>query len=105
MQTLSSIIYEPINSDFGYGNYLGLKVIIMTKNGYINATKLCTLCGKLLKNWYQNSDSVAYLQYKNSQFSVAGIPATEIMPSGGINDKLGISGTYYHPEIIVQIAN
>jgi hypothetical protein len=49
--SLSSIIYEQINEDYGYGNYLGLKVLIHRPTGMINATKLCDDHGKKMKNW------------------------------------------------------
>jgi hypothetical protein len=53
---LRDIIYENINEHYGRGKYAGLEVIIMKKNGYVNATKLCQLGGKELKHW-NRSDS------------------------------------------------
>jgi len=41
MNSLSDIIYENINNDYGYGDYLGLKLIIHKPTNMINATKLC----------------------------------------------------------------
>ena len=104
MQILPKITYIPINPEFSYGNYLGTNVIIMTKNGYVNATKLCTSFGKQLKSWVQNNDITSYLLHENSQFSASGIPIMEIIPNCDINDGPVISGIYFHPEIIIQLA-
>ena len=41
IHSLTSLITEDINADFGRAKYLGHDVIIMKKNGYINMTKLC----------------------------------------------------------------
>jgi hypothetical protein len=38
---MQDIVFEKINEKYGYGYYGEFKVIIMLKNGYINATKLC----------------------------------------------------------------
>jgi len=41
IQSLTSLISENINDDFGKAIYLDHEVIIMKSNGYINMTKLC----------------------------------------------------------------
>jgi len=51
MNSISDIIYEDVNKDYGYGNYLGLKLLIHKQSGMINATKLCKENGKQFKNW------------------------------------------------------
>ena len=60
---LSTIIYNTIEANhssgytFGNAKYGEFEVIMMKKNGYINATKLCNLGNKQLKNWLQNDSS------------------------------------------------
>ena len=54
MNSLSSIIYEQVNEDYGYGNYLGLKVLLHRPTGMINATKLCNDNSKEFKQWTRN---------------------------------------------------
>ena len=39
--TLNQIIFEHIDDKYAYGKYGDFKVIMMTKNRFINATKLC----------------------------------------------------------------
>jgi len=41
MSSISDLIYENINKYYGYGNYLGLKLLIHRDTGFVNATKLC----------------------------------------------------------------
>ena len=38
---IRNIIFEEINNKYSYGKYGTFDVIIMNKNGYINATRLC----------------------------------------------------------------
>src|SRR5579872_1624637 len=38
---IMNISFEDINDKFCYGNYCGIKVVIMKENGYINVTKIC----------------------------------------------------------------
>ena len=35
-------IDEQINGDYWHAEYLGLRMVAMKSNGYINATKLCS---------------------------------------------------------------
>lgn len=98
---LSRIIYEDINEKFGYGEYLGFKVIIMKENGYINATKMCKQIGKRFKDWNENKKTQEYLDYKKK--SLVGIPADPIIEI--LNENNEIKGSYVHPDIIVHIAS
>jgi hypothetical protein len=40
---IKDIVFRKINNEFIYGLYGDFKVVMMMKNGYINATKLCQL--------------------------------------------------------------
>jgi hypothetical protein len=44
--SLNQIGFEFINENYTYGQYGEFKVIMMVKNHYINATKLCQKYGK-----------------------------------------------------------
>ena len=52
---MQNVCYQRINDTFSYGQYLTFKVVINTKTGYVNATKLCKDHGKQLYNWTSNS--------------------------------------------------
>lgn len=38
---IREIIFLKINDEFSWGKYADFKIIILKKNGYINATKIC----------------------------------------------------------------
>ena len=99
---------ENINEDYAWAKYGNFKVIIMKKNGYINATKFCgeaiTKNGnkKELKHWKTNTDSKVIMDEISKE---VGIPYEQlsITVTGG---KLTIiRGTYVHPMLITPIAN
>ena len=48
---MQNVCYERINDIFSYGQYLTFKVVINTKTGYVNATKLCNDHGKHYYHW------------------------------------------------------
>jgi len=50
----TKIIFEHINEKYAYGAYGDFKVIIMKKNNYINATKLCNENNKRYEYWSRN---------------------------------------------------
>ena len=105
---LSNIAFEDITDDYCYGNYGEFKVIMMKKNGYINATKMCQdiseqiKVSKPYKIWLQNKTANELV---NCISSMVGIPTTElvIVIKGGCNQQLW--GTYVHPDLIPHIAS
>jgi hypothetical protein len=103
---LMDTIFEKINDNYSYGQYAEFKVIIMTKNGYINATKLCTQHGKLFKNWLRNGGSKELINEVNSQIAAAHNRAADadvfMELKGG--DSL-TRGTYVHPLLVPHIAS
>jgi hypothetical protein len=106
MQSLSSIIFEDINGEYGYGMYLGLKIMICKRNGFVNATKLCAKFDKRLKHWLENQSSKELIE----EVRAAGIPATLEIKEGTLNrfaNELSKSynGTYVNKLIIPHIAS
>ena len=57
---LEHIAFEYISDEYCYGKYGDFNVIMMKKNGYINATKMCrdiseqTESKKEFRNWKEN---------------------------------------------------
>ena len=100
---------ETINDDYYWKNYDGFKVIIMKKNGYINATKIChdadTKNGneKEFKHWKANSGASQIL---NEISLCLGVRVNDLMiPITTGSKKLTIiRGTYVHPMLITHIA-
>jgi hypothetical protein len=101
--SLASTIFESITPDYSYGKYDNFKVIIMTKNGYINATKLCAENGKEFKQWLRNDGSKGIMNEVDTY--LAGVnslqPSIEIIKDSGSNE---LRGTYVHPLLVPIIA-
>lgn len=99
---IRNIIIEKINDKFAYGKLGNFKVVIMTSNGNINATKLCQDGGKELKHWMENKSSKKMI---TDFCGYAGLPINEmvIKVNGGKLTK--VSGTYVHSSIITHIAS
>ena len=54
---MPSVIFESVDNQYEWGTYFDLKVLIMTRNGYINATRMCKDGNKQFKYWLQNDSS------------------------------------------------
>ena len=72
---MPSVTFESVDNDYQWGYYFQFKVLIITQNGYINATKLCKDGGKQFKHWLDNQGSKDLI---NEFESSAGIPAAEV---------------------------
>ena len=107
---LSDIAFEDINDYYCLGHYGEFKVIMMKKNGYINATKMCqdiseqTESKKEYRKWRENKSVDELLEEISS---AGGIPPAELMIiiSTGSRDLTIIRGTYVHPDMIPHIAS
>jgi hypothetical protein len=103
---INQIIFENINDDYSYGMYGDFKVIIHTKSGYINVTKLCKNDNKLYKNWLQNDKSKELILYVDNLLNNKSKYQSIFLVKGcGKNETLAlVSGTYAHPLIVPQVA-
>ena len=105
--SLSEIIFEHINNDFAYGKYGDFTVIIMKKNRYINATKLCKEYNKLFKNWLRNDENKILINEvdnelkKSADSSIKKHTKALITLQKECNNTL--RGTYVHPDIMPNI--
>jgi hypothetical protein len=106
---LNQIIFDHIDDKYAYGNYGEFKVIIMKKNTYINATKLCKEYGKEFKHWNENKNNKELIDEVNKEISwMVGNPTVQenksfIIIKGGKN--YNICGTYVHSLLIPHIAS
>jgi hypothetical protein len=82
------------------GTYFDFKVLIMSRNGYINATKLCQDGGKRFDNWMQNLSSKELVDDLDRFPGIPGDPSTIVIGSGPNEYR----GTYVHLELIPHIA-
>jgi len=128
---LADICYEKIMDNFWFANYLGLKVIMMKDNGYINVTKLCSDGGKQFKHWKALKNSKAMMSFYEKNINQTTdselltildnqLILSDVIPSdepanwikvihtytGGKGDTYDVCrGTYIHPLLIPHIAS
>jgi hypothetical protein len=105
---ITDTIFERINDEYSYGQYAEFKVIIMKKNGYINATKLCKEHNKRFDNWLQNINNKELINSINNIIASPGIPGDAklesiIIITGKLNSLT--RGTYVHSLLIPHIAS
>ena len=110
---MSTHIFTSITDRFGYGKYLDLEIVIDSETGYINASKLCQLGDKKLKNWLRLDSAKTLMDYYNTHLvSGSDLSQTDILYEIKGDDLKGIPrknqevimGTYFHRKLIVHIA-
>jgi hypothetical protein len=89
-------IIEHINEKYAYGKYGDFKVIMMTKNRYINATKLCKEYSKEFKNWLRNDNNKTLINKVEKDLNCKAI----IMNQAG---RYELRGTYVHELLVPHI--
>lgn len=118
----------PINADYHYGMLGDFKVIIRTKDSYINVTKLCTDGGKKFFAWKSKQGPQAFLRYFDQTELKEAPPYTQGCPKEAPTYKKGqefkcidiintdslagvpsdtaqiIQGTYAHMDVTIYIA-
>lgn len=97
----SKIIIEDINDEYCVSIYDDFKLIIMKKNGYINASSLIKLVSKkTFSDWVRTRSSKDILNEISLQCK---IPVEDLMVqvSGGDNE---FRGTYVYPLLLTHIA-
>jgi len=108
---MEGIIFENINDKFGYGEYLGLKVIIMKKNGYINASKMLKDISdeigkdKNMTDWKRTEHTQELIKsFEEPDPSIPGSgPIIKFTNSN--KEEIQLQGHYVHPDLIVHIAS
>ena len=122
MTDLSDILFENINNNYSYGAYGDFKVIIMKKNNYINATKLCSENNKRYEHWSRNASNEELINEVKKEINHSNSLTTHIRAVNDFDDNdtdfikpiivikgggkiTQISGTYVHPLLIPHIAS
>lgn len=98
---IRNIIIKDIDNDFAEGNLGPLKVIIMKKNGYMNASKLCKDAKKEYKDWARNKDSKGLLATAKKVRREFSCDLTIRVHKGLFETR----GTYVPSKIITHIAS
>ena len=109
-KNIRNICFEDINDEYCWAKYGDFKVIMMTDNGYINSTKLCsdaeTKNGtqKEFRFWRKTANSNELIEEISS---ATAIPKDKLLISVTTSSKnlTIIRGTYVHPLLITSIAH
>ena len=107
---LKDIAFEDINDEYCYGQYADFKVIMMKKNGYINATKMCKYISdeinvkKQFVDWNRTQQAKELM---DASSNATGYPVASLTITIGTSDpKIAvIRGTYANPKLIPHIAS
>ena len=111
MEQSTHIVHEAIDGTGGryrWTQYLNIRVIEDTTNGYINATKMCAMYGKS-----KNGQTKQFRQWKcyHQQFiefvsSSVGVPTHELVPTAVTGGSIEIiRGTYVHRDLAINLAS
>ncbi len=92
--------YDQIDDDFCKAKYGDFEVIMMIKNGYMNATKLCISGDKRYKDWFRNKENKELINYFEKDNNMK---QTIHINKGG--EKHNINGTYVHPDLVPHIGS
>ena len=111
MEQSTHIVHEAIDGTGGryrWTQYLNIRVIEDTTNGYINATKMCAMYGKTKggkeKEFYQWK--CYHQQFIEFVSSSLGFPAHELVPTAVTGGSIEIiRGTYVHRDLAVNLAS
>jgi hypothetical protein len=99
---IRNIAFDKITDEYSWGKYGEFKVIMMNKNGFINASKLCQNGGKLLKHWNENKHAKAL---EHEIINSVGNPTNSKIKIKIMNGPNHTRGTYVHPKLIPHIAS
>jgi hypothetical protein len=92
------------NNKFSEITFNNTNVIMNTKTGYINATKLCNDNNKNFYRWLEyNKENNELLNYYDCKTYFSGGSFHLVKDDEDINNKL-INGIYIHPHLIVHVA-
>jgi hypothetical protein len=97
---MPAITFESIDNQYEWGTYFDFKVLFMTQNGYINATKLCKDGGKRFDNWLKNQGSEELINEFMSDPRFIGSAVITVL-----NVDNEYRGTYVHRKLITSIAS
>lgn len=99
---IREICFEDINENFQCCEYNGIKALIMRKNGYMNATKLCAqVSNRRFRDWLQNLQSQELIKATSRDTKIKPSNLTIVIQNG----KHIIKGTYVHRLLIPHIAS
>jgi hypothetical protein len=102
LTTLSELIYEPVNEEYGWGKYGEFRVLIRRKDGWVNVTKLCKDGGRELFSWTRLESANSVIVEVERALQICRAQIFEVFHAGS---NYELSGTYAHPLLVPHIAS
>jgi KilA-N domain/Protein of unknown function (DUF3627) len=96
---MPAITFQSVDNQYEWGYYFDIKVLIMTQNGYINATKMCQDENKQFRFWLQNDSSKELLD----EFERYVSRPSDLMIKNIVGPN-EFRGTYVHLDLVPHIA-
>lgn len=93
--------FMQIKNTFWYSNYYGRQIVIDSRSGYINATKLCIQENKSYGNWIQTKKMKEILK----NFTSGNQYGSHYQIKGNNSDILTkkYTGTFIHPDLLPHL--
>ncbi|HSA76086.1 MAG TPA: KilA-N domain-containing protein [Nitrosarchaeum sp.] len=100
--SLTNIIFEFIDTEKKYakGKYGEFEVLIMVKNGYVNATKMCNEDNKLFSGWSRNKKTKMLIEEVSRSMQIC----MDLLFIEVMKGKNFTRGTYVHPLLVPHVA-
>ena len=96
---IRNIIIETIDNKYSRAKFGPFEVLMMSDNGYVNATKLCKGAGKEFTEWRRSKAAKEYMSYLSTSL---GFSRDELIITD--TGRNSIRGAYVHPDLIITIA-
>ena len=97
---IRDVMFEHIDKEYAHGKLGEFDIIMMKKNGYINATKLCKKNKKNFFNWSRSKNTKMILKYLEESLEYTG----DLIISVKSGDNL-TRGSYVHQLLIIHVAS
>lgn len=104
---LRNITFDTIDKNFAYANYGQFKIIVMMKNGYVNATDLYKQgmqtieLKRTLNGWLRSANGTRLIKSASEH---TGIPIGDIVCKISNGKNVNVYGTYVHQLLIFHLA-
>jgi hypothetical protein len=93
------VVFESIGNEYYWGDYAGIKVLIMKENGYVNATKMCNDENKSFRYWLKSQETKDLLD----GIERSGNRISDLMIKNMVGSN-EFRGTYVHLDLVPHIA-
>lgn len=99
MSSIAPINYQDIDSQYAHAEYLGIRIVLIKSNGYINLTNILKQNNKTYDDWKKDQDQQQYLGYLAGKL---GLPESRMLMSINTDDRV-TTGAYIHQQALTNL--